>query len=154
MPDADRILEAWWRGTPITPILPNFTFEIMHGVQDGPDTSAPAYYRVIDVGMGAATPEEHTPGVGIPLDAEGANAIPGSICETCFDAPAVAHVPAPWGGDMGVCGPCGGIPAATQAAPPLPGPDGLGLAYLVVEDYDWTLAWRGIDLVIDEEESP
>src|SRR5262244_2549720 len=28
----------------------------------------------------------------------------GHICEHCFDAPAVLVQPAPWGGEMGVCG--------------------------------------------------
>jgi hypothetical protein len=36
----------------------------------------------------------------------GAPPLPGFVCETCFDAPAVALVPAPWGGEMGVCDPC------------------------------------------------
>jgi hypothetical protein len=30
----------------------------------------------------------------------------GSICEVCLDAPALAVVPAPWGGDMGICARC------------------------------------------------
>lgn len=33
---------------------------------------------------------------------------PGSICEVCFDAPATALAPAPYGGEMGVCGTCAG----------------------------------------------
>ena len=33
-------------------------------------------------------------------------ALPGSICEQCFDAPAVHVRPAPWGGEMGVCPAC------------------------------------------------
>ena len=32
--------------------------------------------------------------------------LPGSICEVCFDAPAVLVVPAAWGGEMGICGAC------------------------------------------------
>ncbi len=35
---------------------------------------------------------------------------PGFLCEQCLDAPAVAFVPAPWGGEMGVCGACGSPP--------------------------------------------
>lgn len=31
---------------------------------------------------------------------------PGSICEECFDAPAMKVQNAPWGGDMGVCTQC------------------------------------------------
>ncbi len=30
----------------------------------------------------------------------------GHICEQCWDAPAVRMQPAPWGGEMGVCGAC------------------------------------------------
>ena len=30
----------------------------------------------------------------------------GSICEVCFDAPATSLAPAPYGGEMGVCGKC------------------------------------------------
>lgn len=33
---------------------------------------------------------------------------PGSICETCFDAPATRLGPAPWGGEMELCAPCAG----------------------------------------------
>src|SRR5712692_6506885 len=32
--------------------------------------------------------------------------LPGHLCEQCLDAPAVLVVPAPWGGDMGICAPC------------------------------------------------
>jgi hypothetical protein len=39
-------------------------------------------------------------------------ALTGHLCEQCLDAPAVALVPAPWGGDMGICGACGGLPPA------------------------------------------
>ena len=35
-----------------------------------------------------------------------AQPIPGHLCEECLDAPAVALVSAPWGGQMGVCDPC------------------------------------------------
>jgi hypothetical protein len=41
---------------------------------------------------------------------------PGYLCEQCLDAPAVAFVPAPWGGEMGVCETCGGFPPAAPAA--------------------------------------
>jgi hypothetical protein len=30
----------------------------------------------------------------------------GHICEQCLDAPALLVQPAPWGGEMGVCGTC------------------------------------------------
>ena len=32
--------------------------------------------------------------------------LPGSLCESCLDAPASALVPAPWGWEMGVCAQC------------------------------------------------
>ena len=32
--------------------------------------------------------------------------LPGYLCEACLDAPAVAVVPAPWGGERGVCARC------------------------------------------------
>ena len=38
---------------------------------------------------------------------------PGSLCEVCLDAPAIALQPAPWGGERGVCAAC----AATDQAP-------------------------------------
>jgi hypothetical protein len=47
-------------------------------------------------------------------DREAAQLI-GAICEECFDAPATAFAPAPWGGAMGLCAPC-------QARPELSAP--------------------------------
>ena len=41
----------------------------------------------------------------------------GHICEYCFDAPAVLVQPAPWGGEMGVCGACHQEPPAGDEAP-------------------------------------
>lgn len=38
--------------------------------------------------------------------ADRARPLAGSICEACFDAPAVTIREAPWGGEMGVCVPC------------------------------------------------
>jgi hypothetical protein len=32
--------------------------------------------------------------------------LPGHLCEECCDAPAIALMPAPWGGEMGVCAHC------------------------------------------------
>ena len=32
--------------------------------------------------------------------------LPGHLCEACLDAPAVLVVPAPGGGDMGICADC------------------------------------------------
>ena len=41
----------------------------------------------------------------------------GHICEHCFDAPAVLVQPAPWGGEMGVCGACQlALPADDEAS--------------------------------------
>ncbi|HSX80404.1 MAG TPA: hypothetical protein VLQ80_17760 [Candidatus Saccharimonadia bacterium] len=53
--------------------------------------------------------EEQGPLVPTPL--------PGHLCEQCLDAPAVLLVPAPWGGDMGICAAC--HQAATVAALPV-----------------------------------
>ena len=43
--------------------------------------------------------------------------LPGHLCEQCFDAPAVLVVPAPGGGDMGICAAC--QEAAAVAALPV-----------------------------------
>ncbi len=51
------------------------------------------FHWIVGVGMG----RKNTPA---PL--------PGCLCETCLDAPAIAVVPAPWGGEMGVCARCQG----------------------------------------------
>jgi hypothetical protein len=67
--------------------------------------------------------------------------MPGHLCEICLDAPAVAFVPAPWGGEMGSCAACAGlpptVPAATRAVVPgclicaqPPGPDEDATAYV------------------------
>ena len=60
--------------------------------------------------------------------------LPGYLCEQCLDAPAVAFVPAPWGGEMGVCAQCGEPPARRVADCPLcaqpPGPDEDAHVYL------------------------
>jgi hypothetical protein len=42
--------------------------------------------------------------------------IPGHLCEVCLDAPAAHLQPAPWGGEMGVCAACAGLPPAGPAA--------------------------------------
>jgi hypothetical protein len=60
----------------------------------------------------------------------------GYLCEQCLDAPAVALVAAPWGGEMGVCAACGGLPSAGPAADcPVcaqpPGPDEDATAYVL-----------------------
>ena len=43
--------------------------------------------------------------------------LPGHLCEQCLDAPAVLVVPAPGGGDMGICAAC--QEAAAVAALPV-----------------------------------
>ena len=40
----------------------------------------------------------------------------GYLCEQCLDAPAVTVVPAPWGGEMGSCAACAGLPPTVPAA--------------------------------------
>ena len=48
--------------------------------------------------------------------------LPGHLCEQCLDAPAVLVVPAPGGGDMGICAACqqaaavAALPVLTAAA--------------------------------------
>jgi hypothetical protein len=42
--------------------------------------------------------------------------LPGYLCEICLDAPAVAVVAAPRGGEMGVCAACAGLPPTAPAA--------------------------------------
>ena len=39
----------------------------------------------------------------------------GYLCEICLDAPAVAFVPAPWGGEMGICATCADPPPVRPA---------------------------------------
>ena len=57
----------------------------------------------------------------------------GYLCEVCLDAPAVAVVAAPWGGEVGVCAACAGlppdVPACLICARP-PGPDEDATAYV------------------------
>lgn len=40
----------------------------------------------------------------------------GFVCETCFDAPACTFVPAPWGGEMGICAACQQTGTSTEVA--------------------------------------
>jgi hypothetical protein len=66
--------------------------------------------------------------------------LPGYLCEVCRDAPAVAFVAAPAGGEMSVCAACGGFPPAAPAAPDVvlacpvcanpPGPEEDATAYV------------------------
>jgi len=41
--------------------------------------------------------------------------LPGYLCEQCLDAPAVVLVPAPGGGEMGLCQACQQHQAAARA---------------------------------------
>ena len=59
--------------------------------------------------IAALLPEAQRPSNESPM--------PGHLCEVCLDAPAVAVVPAPWGGEMGVCAACAGLPPTVPAAP-------------------------------------
>jgi len=43
---------------------------------------------------------------GEVVPAETPAPLPGYLCETCLDAPAITVVPAPWGGEMGLCQAC------------------------------------------------
>jgi hypothetical protein len=83
--------------------------------------------------IAALLPEAQRPSKESPL--------PGHLCEVCLDAPAVAVIAAPWGGEMGVCAACAGlppeVPAATRAVVPSclicaepPGPDEDATAYV------------------------
>jgi hypothetical protein len=40
--------------------------------------------------------------------------LPGYLCESCLDAPAIAVVPAPWDGEMGLCQSCQQRQAASK----------------------------------------
>jgi hypothetical protein len=59
-----------------------------------------------------------TPAILLPgaPSASTETSIPGHLCEVCLDAPAVAFVPAPCGGEMGICAACRGLPAAEPPA--------------------------------------
>lgn len=50
---------------------------------------------------GAQSPSKETP-------------IPGHLCEVCLDAPASEVLPAPWGGEMGVCTACAAAGTKTE----------------------------------------
>jgi hypothetical protein len=64
----------------------------------------------------------------------------GYLCEVCLDAPAVAVVAAPWGGEMGIWAACAGLPPAVPAERAIvsaclicaqpPGPDEDATAYV------------------------
>jgi hypothetical protein len=40
----------------------------------------------------------------------------GHLCEVCLDAPAVVLQPATWGGEMGACEACAGLPPTVPTA--------------------------------------
>ena len=60
-------------------------------------------------------------GRGSPMDADifSPVVLPGSICEQCFDAPAMLLRSSPWGGEMGVCKEC--AQQRVEAAEPIAG---------------------------------
>lgn len=69
---------------------------------------APGQTSVVALPAEAPTVPRHTLALPAPAaqTASGAPPLPGFVCEACFDAPAVGLVPAPWGGEMGVCDAC------------------------------------------------
>jgi hypothetical protein len=67
--------------------------------------------------------------------------LPGHLCEACLDAPAVLVVPAPGGGDMGICADC--QPAAAIATlPVLTAAAGQQTLWHPIRDADRLAAYR------------
>jgi hypothetical protein len=67
--------------------------------------------------------------------------LPGHLCEQCLDAPAVLVVPAPWGGDMGICAPCHQA-TAVAALPVLTAVAGQQTLWHPIRDADRLAAYR------------
>ena len=67
--------------------------------------------------------------------------LPGHLCEQCLDAPAVLVVPAPWGGDMGICASCQQA-AAVAALPVLTAAAGQQTLWHPIRDADRLAASR------------
>ena len=67
--------------------------------------------------------------------------LPGHLCEQCLDAPAVVVVPAPWGGDMGVCNTCHQAPAVA-ALPILTAEEGQQTIWHTIRDPERLAAYR------------
>jgi len=69
--------------------------------------------------------------------------LPGHLCEQCFDAPAVLVVPAPDGGDMGICAACQQA-AAVAALPVLTAAAGQQTLWHPIRDADQLAAYRAV----------
>jgi hypothetical protein len=67
--------------------------------------------------------------------------LPGHLCEQCLDAPAVLVVPAPGGGDMGICTSCQQA-AAAAALPVLTTDAGQQTLWHPIRDADRLAAYR------------
>ena len=67
--------------------------------------------------------------------------LPGHLCEQCLDAPAVLVVPAPGGGDMGICAACQEA-AAVAALPVLTAAAGQHTLWHPIRDADRLAAYR------------
>jgi hypothetical protein len=71
----------------------------------------------------------------------GSTPLPGHLCEECLDAPAVLVVPAPEGGDMGICAACQQA-AAVAALPVLTAAAGQQTLWHPIRDADRLAAYR------------
>ena len=71
----------------------------------------------------------------------GPTPLPGHLCEQCLDAPAVLVVPAPGGGDMGICTACHQT-AAIAALPVLTAAAGQQTLWHPIRDADRLAAYR------------
>jgi hypothetical protein len=67
--------------------------------------------------------------------------LPGHLCEACLDAPAVLVVPAPGGGDMGICAACQQA-AAVAALPVLTAVAGQQTLWHPIRDAERLAAYR------------
>ena len=67
--------------------------------------------------------------------------LPGHLCEQCLDAPAVLVVPAPGGGDMGICADCQQA-AAVAALPVLTAAAGQQTLWHSIRDAERLAAYR------------
>ena len=66
---------------------------------------------------------------------------PGYLCEACLDAPAIHVVPAPWGGEMGVCDLCHQA-SAVAALPVLMAHEGQQTLWHIIGDPARLVAYR------------
>ena len=67
--------------------------------------------------------------------------LPGHLCEECLDAPAVLVVPAPGGGDMGICAACQQA-AAIATLPVLTAAAGQQTLWQPIRDAERLAAYR------------